>query len=127
MLIMRKTGLTLLLAGSITAALFSCSKSESDFDPQGGELPTNYIIINETSFSPAVLTIANGSSVTFSNRATGSRTVLSADSATIVSPLIAPGTGYFVKPDTMSGSQQVYINYHCKEMPGVTGTIILTP
>jgi len=115
----------LLLTGLVLAGFCSCSKDE-DFDAQGGQLPTHYINIMDSSFSPAVLTVAYGSSVTFLNKTTNGHTIVSEDSAAIVSPLIAPDLSYYVKPDTSSASAQIIVNYHCKEHPLVTGTIILT-
>ena len=117
----------LMLSGLLIGTLFSCSKTEEDFGAQGGLLPTNYINIQDNSFSPSTLTVANGSSITFLNKTTTSHTIVSADSSTILSPSIASGSFFYVKPDTLSGSLPVNINYHCMEHPTVTGTIILIP
>ena len=117
----------LLITGFLFAGLYSCSKDEEDFGAQGGLLPTHYISINDGSFSPAQLNVAAGSSITFLNKTTIGHTIVSADSSTIVSPSIAPGLSYYVKPDTLSGTSPVVIYYHCKEHPTVTGTIVLSP
>jgi plastocyanin len=117
----------LLLTGVLIAGLYSCTKTADDFDPQGGLLPSHYVDIKDNSFSPAVLSIANGSSITFLNKTTSNHTLVSDDSSTILSPAIPPNSFYFVKPDTLAGSATIYLNYHCKEHPAVTGTIILTP
>lgn len=117
----------LMLTGLLIGNLFSCSKSEEDFGAQGGLLPTHYINIEDNSFSPSILSVANGSSITFLNKTTTSHTIVSADSSTILSPAIASGSYFYVKPDTLAGSLPVNINYHCKEHPTVTGTIILLP
>ena len=128
MVTMKKIRLnSLMLTGLLVAGIYSCSKSGDDFDPQGGLLPTHYIDIKDSSFSPNLLSVANGSSITFLNKSTISHTLVSDDSSTILSPAILPNSFYFVKPDTMAGSLPVYIYYHCKEHPTVTGTIILTP
>jgi plastocyanin len=125
---MKKTRLFyLLLSGIFLACLYSCSKEEEDYNAQGGLLPTNYVNINDNSFSPNILNIAVGASITFLNKTTVSHTIVSADSSTIVSPSIAPGLSYYVKPDTLSGTSQVVIYYHCKEHPTVTGVIRLNP
>ena len=116
-----------MLSGLMLICIYSCSKEEEDYNAQGGLLPTHYIDINDGSFSPNVLNVAAGSSITFLNKTTVSHTIVSADSSTIVSPAIAPGLSYYVKPDTLSGSSPVVIYYHCKEHPIVTGTIILSP
>ena len=117
----------LLLTGMVLTALYSCSKDEEDFGAQGGLLPTHYIDIRDSSFSPSLLTVAAGSSITFLNKTTISHTMVSDDSSTILSPAIAPSTSFYVKPDTLNGSLSVYINYHCKEHPTVKGTVILLP
>jgi hypothetical protein len=117
----------LLISGLLLAGLYSCSKDNEDFGAQGGLLPTHYISIMDSSFSPAVLTVAAGSSITFLNKTTTNRTIVSADSSTILSPAILPSSSFYVKPDTLSGSMPVYIYYHCKELPAATGTIILMP
>ena len=125
---MKKTRFNFLLfAGVLLTGINSCSKNNTDFDAQGGLLPTHYINIFDGSFSPAVLSIAAGSSITFLNKTTVSHTMVSADSSTILSPAIAPSSFYYVKPDTLSGSLPVVIYYHCKEHPAVTGSIILQP
>jgi len=116
-----------LFAALLLGILYSCSKSADDFTSQGGNLPTHYIDINDNSFSPVTLTIANGSSVTFLNKTTTSHTIVSADSSTILSPAIAAGSYFYVLPDTMSGTNPVRIDYHCKEHPAISGTIVLTP
>lgn len=116
-----------LLTGLLLSLIYSCSKDNVDFGAQGGLLPTHYVSIYDSSFVPSVLTVAAGSSITFLNKTTSSYTVISADSSTIVSPAIGAGLSFYVKPDTLAGSQPVYIYYHNKEHPAVTGTIILTP
>ena len=117
----------LLLTGMVLTVLYSCSKDEEDFGAQGGLLPTHYIDIRDSSFSPSLLTVAAGSSITFLNKTTISHTMVSDDSSTILSPSIAPSTSFYVKPDTLNGSLPVYINYHCKEHPTAKGTVILLP
>ena len=117
----------LLVTGILLFVFYSCSKDSDRSEPQGGLLPTNYININDGSFSPTPLTVSAGSSFTFLNKTTGTHTIVSADSSTLLSKALAPDSFYYVKPDTLSGSQPVVIYYHCKEHPTVTGTIILTP
>lgn len=116
----------MLTACLLLTTMYSCSK-EDDFEAQGGQLPTHYINILDSSFSPSILTIANGNSVTFLNKTSNTHTIVSDDSATILSPALAPNGFYYVKPDTIAGSAQVYIYYHCKEHPSVKGTIVLMP
>lgn len=117
----------MLFLAVIFSLIFSCSKTNEVFDAQGGLLPTNYININDSSFSPALLEVANGSSITFLNRSDIVHTIISADSTTIVTTTIEADSSFYVKPDTLSGSVPVYIYYHCREHPTATGTIILRP
>ena len=117
----------LLLSGLLLTGLYSCSKDEEDFGAQGELLPTHYISILDSSFSPSLLTVAAGSSITFLNKTTVNHTMISDDSSTILSPAIAPNSFFYVKPDTLAGAFAVHINYHCKEHPAVKGEIILLP
>ncbi|MEP7164997.1 MAG: hypothetical protein ABI741_09885 [Ferruginibacter sp.] len=117
----------LLLTALLLAGLYSCSKDEEDFGAQGGLLPTHYIDIRDSSFSPSLITVAAGSSFTFLNKTTINHTIVSDDSSTILSPAIAPSSSFYVKPDTLAGSLAVRIYYHCKEHPAAQGTIILLP
>ncbi len=110
-----------LLSGIAMLGLYSCSKTTGD-DGQGGQLPTHYVIIKDNSFSPSLLTVATGSSITFVNSTSDEHRIVSDDSAAIVSPVIASNTSFFYKKDTVGT-----INYHCSNHPTVTGTIILRP
>jgi len=110
----------LLLAGILFAGLYSCTKSEEDFTAQGGLLPTNYITIKDSSFSPSTLTVAAGSSITFVNSTDFEHSIVSEDSATILSGIIASKTSFYYLKDTVA-----VINYHCGKHPAVKGRIIL--
>jgi len=120
---MRKIRLnTLLLTGVLFTALYSCTKTADDFTGQGGSLPTHYITIKDSSFSPAILTVATGSSITFVNDTDFEHSIVSDDSATILSGSIAHKTSFFFKKDTIGT-----FTYHCGLHPTVKGTIILRP
>ncbi|HMJ45743.1 MAG TPA: cupredoxin domain-containing protein [Ferruginibacter sp.] len=109
----------------IIAVLFistGCIKGHEGYDAGGGTLPTNYIIINASSFTPASLTVSAGSTITFVNRDIGVHSIRTDDSTTIQSNNINPGTSYIFKKDT-SG----IFYYHCSQHPTVRGTFILTP
>ncbi len=116
------TGRNILLAGLLLAGIISCDKQNSGFNPQGGNIPTNYINILDSSFSPAVLTIAIGSSITFVNSTNTIRTIVSDDSVTIITPGIPAFGSYFYKKDTIGT-----FNYHCVEKPSARGTVVLRP
>ena len=104
------------------AAIASCGKSNTNFYGQGGLLPSNYIYILDSSFSPNTLNIAIGSSVTFVNNSSLTHTIKSDDTTFLKTPGIVPGTSFYFKKDTIGT-----INYHCVEHPNVRGTIIYRP
>ena len=104
-----------------SAVLMSCDGNGIP-EPAGGELPTNYVMVKDSSFSPGLLTVVAGSSVTFVNNTSIAHTVMSDDSNTVKLVSIAPGTSYFWKKDT-SGS----FPYHCTLHPVARGTIVITP
>lgn len=114
--------IVLLLTGILVTAIYSCTKSSEDFEGQGGLLPTHYINIKDSSFSPVVLSISTGSSITFVNTTDFEHSIVSDDSSAILSGLMQRRTSYFYKKDTIG-----IINYHCGVHPTVKGTIILTP
>ena len=98
--------------------LFSCSKSNVNYTPKGGELPPQYIRILTDSFSPMNVTISAGTTINFINLSNESHTLLSDDSVLLITPSIAPATNFLFKSDT-----SVLINYHCKEHPSVRGSV----
>ena len=99
----------------------SCSKN-IDYNPQGGNLPTNYIVLKENGFSPQFLTVVSGSSITFVNQTTVPHTLRTSDSITIPPVSIAANSSFFFKKDT-SGT----FSYYCEIHPAETGIIIITP
>lgn len=105
----------------IISTTFSCIKSGLS-RPVGGELPTNYIIVKDSSFTPPILKVVSGSSITFVNNTSIAHTIISDDTLTIKAVSIASGTSYFFKKDT-SGT----FLYHCTLHPNARGTIIITP
>ena len=120
---MKKTRLNILLIAAVLfAGLYSCTKTADDFTGQGGLLPTHYITIKDNSFSPVVLTVATGSSITFVNSTDNEHSIVSDDSATILSGTIMHKTSFYFKKDT-TGT----FYYHCGMHPAVKGTVILTP
>ncbi len=90
--------------------------------PRGGELPTNYIIVKDSTFTPASLTVVSGSSITFVNNTATAHTLVSDDSLPLRPVTIQPGTSYFYKKDT-SGT----FYYHCVQHPVARGVFIVTP
>ena len=99
----------------------SCNKNGQP-EPVGGELPTNFIIINDNAFSPNSLTVVNGSSITFVNRSGTAKGIYSADSVVINKQNILDNTSYFFKKDTVGT-----IVFKMAGKPSVQGSISFTP
>lgn len=102
--------------------LAGCEKNDRGDVNAGGLLPTNYVSINGSGFSPATLTLVGGNSVTFLNSTSQNHQVVSDDSVTIRSGIIAPQKSYYWKKD-LQGTYP----YHCTIHPAETGTLTLTP
>ena len=100
----------------------ACIKGHEGYDSSGGNLPTNYIIINAASFSPSTLSVSAGSTITFVNSDNSVHSIRTLDSTTIRTNDLAPGTSFIFKKDTTG-----VFNYHCPHHPTVQGTFILTP
>jgi hypothetical protein len=107
--------------------IFSCNKEGKGIpEAQGGLLPTNYITIKATSFSPATITAVKGSSFTFVNQSGAAQGIYSYDSVFLNKQGIADNTSYYFKKDTVSNGA-VTIYYFMAGKPTVSGIIILTP
>ena len=104
-----------------TNVFTSCSK-DGQPEPMGGELPTNYIIVNDSTFSPNNVTVVNGSSITFVNRSGTAKGIYSSDSLVINKQNILINTSYFFKKDTVGR-----IFYRMAGKPSVSGSITYTP
>ncbi|MEO7524375.1 MAG: hypothetical protein ABIT58_09790 [Ferruginibacter sp.] len=124
---MKKNMLLILLSGIIVMGLYSCDKN-SNFNPQGGELPTHYIQFKDGVFSPSNIAEANGSNFTFLNSTAAAITLVGEDSLLLKTVVIGPNLSYFFKPDTIPPTPvQIFIPYHCLEIPTARGVIILNP
>ena len=104
----------------ITIGIISCSKNGQPA-PVGGELPTNFIIISDTAFTPNNITAVNGSSFTFVNRSAIARGIYSLDSLVINKQNIAINTSFIFKKDTIGT-----IIYRMAGKPSITGSITIT-
>ena len=105
------------------SAFISCGKDGAGQpEPVGGDLPTNYIIINDSAFSPNSITVVNGSSITFINRSGTLKGIYSSDSIAINKQNIAVNTSYFFKKDTVAT-----INFRMAGKPSASGSITFTP
>ena len=101
----------------------SCNKDGAgQSEPVGGDLPTNYIIMSDSTFSPRSVAVVNGSSITFINRSTSTKGIYSSDSAVINKQNILVNTSYFFKKDTVAT-----IVFSLGGKPAVSGSITYTP
>ena len=111
-----------LLIPGVLSVLLSCTKTEAGFTPQGGELPAHYIIMKDSSFSPAILTVVSGTTIRFLNQTGLEQRITSSDSITIA-PVSIPANGFYHFKANNFG----IINYHYTNRPGIKGLIIATP
>lgn len=101
----------------------SCNKEGAGQpEPVGGDLPTNYIIMSDSTFSPRTLTVVNGSSITFINRSTVAKGIYSSDSVVINKQNILVNTSFFFKKDTVGT-----VIFKMAGKPAVSGSITYTP
>jgi hypothetical protein len=105
----------------IIIGFISCSK-DGQPAPVGGDLPTNYIIISDSAFTPNNITAVNGSTFTFVNRSGVARGIYSLDSMVINKQNIAVNTSFIFKKDTTAT-----IIYRMAGRPSVSGSITITP
>ncbi len=124
---MKKNRLFYFILAMIVVAVYACNK-DNTYNPQGGQLPTHYIEIGDSSFTPNIVTEANGSSFTFLNHSGIAHSIVSDDTFTMAKVTIQPDSFYYFKPDTTAATPiQIQIPYHCVEHPTARGVIILNP
>lgn len=100
----------------------ACNKEGAGItDAQGGLLPTNYIIINDSAFSPKDIVVVNGNSFTFVNQTASTKGIYSVDSFVINKQGLLSNTSFFFKKDTIGT-----IYYFMTGKPAVRGSITLT-
>ncbi len=103
--------------------LFSgCEKSTDDTKAVGGNLPTTYIIIKDSAFTPNQLSIVAGNNITFLNQTATAQTIISLDGITIPSTVIAAKESFVFKKDT-TGT----FFYKNANQPNATGRFTLRP
>jgi hypothetical protein len=112
-----------LLLFIVTICISSCGKESNGIpEAQGGLLPTNYITITDSSFSPNNAIAVKGSSFTFVNQSGKPKGLYSIDSLFINKPTIDISTSYYFKKDTLGT-----FYYFMAGKPSVTGSITLVP
>lgn len=109
----------------VLAAIFllmACAK-ETSFPQAGGELPGQNITIQaDGSFSPAALVVASGTTVSFVNNDSKAHNIMSIDSVSIVTNLIAPYKFYKFNTSGLTG---IY-HYKCLLDTSIRGTLLIT-
>ena len=114
-----KTKILLLLSVLIAAAfvMVSCYKSKSSYN---SNTTTSKVSITSSGYSPASLTVTNGSTVTWTNNDNMAHTVTTTEGS-INSGDIAPGSSY-TKTFTTAGTY----TYHDSHNTNMTGVLIVT-
>ena len=107
---------------TLTIVFFSCTKHEA-YMQAGGNLPTQYMtVLPDGKMQPANVTIASGGSITFVNSHNKPHRILTLDvDSSIYTPVIAPGSSYIFKNDTLIGS----FNYKCVLDSTINGNITI--
>ena len=117
---MKNVGFSALILFAVSI-FYSCNKNDQP-KPVGGDLPTNFIIISDSSFLPANVSVVNGSSITFVNRTGTAKGIYSSDSMVINKQNILANTSYFFKKDTVGT-----IFFRLAGKPSARGSIAFTP
>ena len=102
---------------AVTFLIASCYKSKSSYNSAQGD---SKITITNSAYSPASLTIASGSTVTWTNSDSTSHTVTTEDGS-INSGDIAPGSSYS-KTFMTAGTY----NYHDAHNTAVMGVVVVS-
>ncbi len=88
----------------------------------GGQLPTNYVYISDSTFNPRNTIVTNGNTITFVNQTSSTQGIYSSDSILINKQGIATTMTYLFKKDTVGT-----IYYKLAGKPNINGTITFTP
>ena len=104
---------------ALSLALVGCSSygNNSNFSASTSPVATNSITINNFAFSPSVITVAVGSTVTITNNDSTAHRPLG-DNADFDFGQLAPGQSAS-QPFSTAGT----FTYHCTIHPSMTGTI----
>lgn len=109
----------------VTAFIVNACTKHEGYIPAGGNLPTNYItVLPDGRITPASLTVASGSSITFVNTHNKPHRILSLDAdSSIYTTVIPPDSSFFYKNDTLLGT----FAYKCVLDSTIRGTISIRP
>ena len=98
---------------------YACSKSGSSYGNGGGNNTGNSVSIQNMAFSVASLSVAKGTTVTWTNNDAMAHTV-TADDASFDSGNIAPGAKF-----THTFSAAGTVAYHCSIHPGMKANVVV--
>jgi plastocyanin len=100
----------------------SCTKIYDGAPGVGSSIPSNFIAVKDSSFTPALLDIVAGSTISFVNNTSSDKVIQSVDSLRIPATTIPAGQSFIFKSNT-AGS----FEYFRKDKPAVRGIINLRP
>lgn len=111
----------LIFAFAIFLLAAGCTKIYDGEPGVGGQLPSNFIAVKDSSFFPVILSVVNGSTITFVNNTATDKQIQSTDSVIIPRVTIPAGGFYKFTKDTTASFQ-----YYRVDKPAVVGQINLT-
>ncbi|MGG9970831.1 plastocyanin/azurin family copper-binding protein [Ferruginibacter sp. SUN002] len=116
---MKKNGILsiLFLLIVLITTNIACSK-----DNEGGGGATNSINITDFAFSSSSITVAKGTTITWTNIGASAHTVTSDDGTSFDSGNLSTG-GVFTHTFNTAGT----FAYHCSAHPSMTATVIVNP
>lgn len=106
----------------VFAGFYACSKSSSSYGNSGGgggNSSSNSVSIKNYAFSAATVTVASGTTVTWTNNDAVTHTV-TADDGSFDSGNIAPGATFSHKFSTAAT-----VNYHCNIHTTMKGSVVV--
>lgn len=98
--------------------LTSCKGTDLDFSKPVTPPSSQSISITSTGFSPSVVFVSPGGSVTFTNKDNGSHQVASDQCPELNGPVLAPGARFVARMTGVSGRS---CEFHDESRIGVTG------
>ncbi|UEG49513.1 cupredoxin domain-containing protein [Ferruginibacter lapsinanis] len=112
----------LLLLSAVTIINFGCKKDSTTTTVPTGGGPTEDVSISGSAFSPSVLTISKGTTVTWENHDAMSHTVTSDDGTSFNSGTLGTHGTFSFKFNT-AGTY----NYHCSFHSSMTASVVVNP
>jgi plastocyanin len=112
--------IAIIISFFVFAGLYACSKSSSGYSSTGGGTSSgNSVSIKNYAFSAATVTVASGTTVTWTNNDAVTHTV-TADDGSFDSGNVVPGATFSHKFST-AGT----VNYHCSIHTTMKGSVVV--